>query len=299
MTVGDYLPGGLGELVAGAGRTETRATCDRCPMSADRVPWGFRPDMRCCTYHPRLVNVLAGRVLRAGGEAADRVRARMDDDEGVSPWGIEAQAARVAAYASAPETYGHDPAQRCPYLAGDGGGCSVWQSRPGVCRTWFCRHDHGLAGAERWQAVADVLSDVEGALGDLLVDLGDPAAWSSLADWYRWCADRAETLTAGDVAPVVEAARDSLRALAATRLPEAPLGIHRGRPAITAVHDFGDRVGLCGYSPYDVVVASREVFALLSRLHDDADLARTAAEVGIEPAIVDELVRVGAIEPVE
>lgn len=293
----DHLPPALRGAVRGDYAAEPRADCARCPMTTPRQPWSFDPTVRCCSYHPPLANVLAGRALRRGGVGAERVRARLSNPGGVSPWGIIAPPGWLVRYHRSPDAFGHDPRMRCPYWVGGEHACGLWADRPGVCRSWYCIHGDGNAGAERWGALADVLSDFEQALGVLLVELGEPDAHPSIADWYLWCAERADTLTDAELAPVIEHARASLDAEqpepAATPRPT------RARPAVGQVHGLGDDVGLTGYSPYDVVIAPRSVFGLLSRLSGGADLDTSVAEAGTAPALVDELVRIGAIEPAD
>jgi hypothetical protein len=85
------------ELLTPAFAGEPRSDCENCVMLCERpdlppAPWAFNPQTRCCTYHPKLPNFLVGGALLAGGESRRVVTERLQNPDGVSPWGIVAPA---------------------------------------------------------------------------------------------------------------------------------------------------------------------------------------------------------------
>src|SRR6476661_2494548 len=66
---------------------ETKATCDDCAMcdqsravpSVDGLNRLFRPDTKCCTYHPKLPNYLVGALLSDEDPAMAEGRRRIEE----------------------------------------------------------------------------------------------------------------------------------------------------------------------------------------------------------------------------
>jgi len=289
---------------------ESRADCARCPMvparsgAAPERPWAFDAEVRCCTYHPALPSFLAGAALHRGGGGAAAVRARLADPAGVSAWGIYPPEPLARRYRETREGgFGRDPGMRCPYFAGGELSCGIWPDRPGVCRTWFCRHDHGLAGALVWSALERALWQVENRLAFRLIEVGRPPADGATAvaweAWYRWCAQRADAVDDGDLAALasaeLDAARGELRRLHAARRRPLPA---RLVPAVGEVTPQGDQVRLSGYSSFDAVVAPRAVFELLAALDGTRPWREVNAGLAtpVDEALVAELHRIGAVD---
>lgn len=153
---------------------EKRATCDDCEMCdkgtmpPDVEAIYFRPDTKCCTYHPSLPNYLVGAILRDGSpemeEGRRRVRARIASRIGVTPSCVTAPPKYLLLYRAAKGTaFGRSTALRCPYLTEEGR-CSIWRHRESICTTFFCKYDAGEAGILFWRAFKSYLSLVEGTL---------------------------------------------------------------------------------------------------------------------------------------
>ena len=151
---------------------ETRATCGDCAMcdkgSAQRhLTSLFRPDLKCCTYHPTLPNYLVGAVLD-DGEHADgcrRMREKIAARIGVTPeWIASPRKYRVLWEAGHVRGYGQSEALVCPYLDREGGLCTIWKHRESVCATFFCKHDRGAADQSFWMAVKAYFFHVERVL---------------------------------------------------------------------------------------------------------------------------------------
>lgn len=157
---------------------ETRATCSDCAMCdkagpAEAVaPVGggfFRPEVKCCSYHPTLPNFLAGAALQdassGGAEGRRRLRAKVSARIGVTPVWLEAPRKFLVLYDAARESsFGRSDALLCPYFERDTATCSIWAHRESVCATFFCKHVAGAAGHAFWGALKRYLSHVEASL---------------------------------------------------------------------------------------------------------------------------------------
>lgn len=302
-------------LVGGAIPPEPRATCASCAMcvppeieaAAERAGLeSFRPDVKCCSYHPDLPNFLAGRILAdpdpalARGRAA--IEARLRAREGATPLGIRRPAHHALVSRAHPDAFGQSRALICPYFVDEGGGlCGIWRHREGVCATFFCKHTRGATGQRFWAALRELLKAVELALaGFCLGELGageeDWAGWEGReADFYRACAALVDPLPwaralelAGPVAASwARAVREAYAALVSADLPPA-LAL-----APVAIAPLGaEACRVVSYSRYDPIVAPRALFAVLP-LFDGRPpreaIAAIAAERGVH--LEDDLVR--------
>ena len=158
----------LTELLGGTLPEEQAATCSRCAMQVEAVEEGyrFRADAKCCTYVPALPNFLVGAALREllPGPTRAGLDRRVADPGVCTPHGLDVSEDERQKYQAivAAETFGRAPGLRCPhYLEEQGGLCGIWRHRNGVCATWFCKHDRGVAGQRFWQAVEALLALIE------------------------------------------------------------------------------------------------------------------------------------------
>jgi hypothetical protein len=159
--------GWLREAAGGPLPPETKATCHACVMlpAADSPPQAlhFHPSTRCCTYQPNLPNFLVGAIL-ADSAISDHGRAALDQRlaarVAVTPSGVLAGALFALLYHNVANVFGRASALRCGYLD-PAGGCGIWAHRPGVCATWFCKHDRGETGFRFWSLADKLLRGVE------------------------------------------------------------------------------------------------------------------------------------------
>src|SRR6266702_2052856 len=107
---------------------ESKATCDNCAMlegaageharPVDGIPRFFRPDTKCCTFHPRLPNYLVGAVLSdetpGGAEGRRRVAARVASRVGVTPAWLHPPRTFSLLYDNARHAFGRAQGLRCP-----------------------------------------------------------------------------------------------------------------------------------------------------------------------------------------
>lgn len=105
---------------------------------------------KCCTYRPFIANFLIGEIgetlfdfdlknwdLTICGIAPNlNYRKRF---KGRSGWG-----------------FGTDATLLCSFYNQKSGGCGIWQSRPSVCRTFFCKSSYHEAGTHYWKTAEEL-----------------------------------------------------------------------------------------------------------------------------------------------
>lgn len=158
----------LGESVV----SEPAATCSDCAMCVSGASnqqegraFGFKPDVKCCTYLPQLWNFLAGRVLADhstdGAVGRRTLEARIAAGDGVTPLSVGRTRRYHLLYTSGADGFGRAGSLRCPHYIEEGGLCGVWKHRESTCATWFCKHTHGNLGFIFWDRLRDVLRCAE------------------------------------------------------------------------------------------------------------------------------------------
>ncbi|MEO7330034.1 MAG: hypothetical protein ABI193_15775 [Minicystis sp.] len=171
---------------------EKKATCSNCAMcpppgaSAVEGVVYFRPEAKCCTYHPRLPNYLVGAVLgdpsEEMAEGRLRIRAQIQGRIGVSPrWLAPSRRYSLLLKASRDSSFGRALSLRCPYFQEQGGLCTIWRYRESDCSTFFCKHEGGADGKIFWSALDGYLRLVENRLSAFAIEglsptLGEPAS---------------------------------------------------------------------------------------------------------------------------
>ncbi len=153
---------------------EANATCANCAMCAPDAPAHerslyFRPDVKCCSYVPDLPNFLAGAILEDEtpemAEGRQTLCARLaTKDDGITPLGVHDSAAGRFQYDQLTRRagFGRESGLLCPHFrANEGGRCTIWKYRNGVCATWFCKHVRGQVGEQFWQRLNQLFAEVE------------------------------------------------------------------------------------------------------------------------------------------
>jgi Fe-S-cluster containining protein len=166
----------LGEPFAEAIPPESKATCASCAMleggcagasvpPVDGKSRFFRPDTKCCTFHPRLPNYLLGAILTSSdpalAEGRRRTAERVASRVGVTPEWLHAPRAFTLLYDNARGAFGRAKGLRCPFYETSTGGCTIWAHRDAVCSTYFCKYEAGADGRRFWTAVKELVSLVE------------------------------------------------------------------------------------------------------------------------------------------
>jgi Fe-S-cluster containining protein len=179
---GDLLGDPFGEEVP----PEWKATCASCAMlegscsapavaPVDGRSRFFRPDTKCCTFHPRLPNYLVGAILAgddpAQAEGRRRLEARIASRVGVTPEWLHPPRTFTLLYDGSRGAFGRARGLRCPFYEVDAGGCTIWAHRDAVCSTYFCKYAAGADGRRLWTAVKELVSlvEIQLARGALLI----------------------------------------------------------------------------------------------------------------------------------
>jgi hypothetical protein len=270
---------------------------------------GFRPDAKCCTYHPTLPNFLVGAVLSdtssAGERAREVVRAKIARRIGVTPRWLAAPRKYMLMFeATRLSSFGRSDALLCPYFLRESGQCGIWRHREVVCATFFCKYSSGALGHAFWRAVKNLVRDVEARLAEQLAnavgpgtsepsvprgqltleDLEDrpPDAYSRIwgewegreEDFYIECARRASALTPEEAAKALEhqrsgALEEEVRTLY-DRLARPELAPRLALNPHLAVERARDGVGVTSYSRYDSLFLSDALYRALGKFtHDE------------------------------
>ena len=162
----------LGKWLDGPVPTESNATCNNCAMlpPADGLVLEsenyFNPKVKCCTYIPALPNFLVGEILADEQSEMARGRestlARLQHNEMANPLWLEKSSLYNYKYDTRGKFFGRLDEMVCPhYIDEQGGLCSIWRYRNGVCSTWFCKHIRGDVGYRFWVALRDLLIAIE------------------------------------------------------------------------------------------------------------------------------------------
>jgi len=166
---------------------ETRATCDTCAMCnhgqiAPVAMDYFRPDAKCCTYHPGLANYLVGAILADTSEelaeGRRRIRAKIAARIGVTPSYVAPPRKYNVIYAAARGAgfFGRSKNMLCPYFDEENDGrCTVWRYRDAVCSSYFCKYTAGKPGWQFWDTMKSYLSHVERSLAHYSAVSVDPS----------------------------------------------------------------------------------------------------------------------------
>lgn len=152
---------------------EEKATCSNCAMCkpadavepVDGVSRFFRPDTKCCTYHPRLPNYLLGGLLSdpdpQWDEGRRRVRERITHRLAMSPQWLRAPAKYSLLYGNQRHAFGKAAGLLCPFYEREGGLCTIWAYREAVCSTYYCKYMAGADGRAFWTSVKSFLTLLE------------------------------------------------------------------------------------------------------------------------------------------
>ena len=165
---------------------ERRATCDNCAMcdhgQLAPVEMGyFKPNLKCCTWHPVLLNFLVGAIFADEDPALEEGRRRLREiiasRKGVTAIAMMPSAKYLMLYDAAKATgFGRAPSLLCPYYSdANGGTCTVWRYREAVCSTYFCKYENGKPGFQFWTTMKEYLSHVQSSLAVLAARAVDPS----------------------------------------------------------------------------------------------------------------------------
>lgn len=146
------------ELSALSLPAERQSTCMSCPKTCTEQ---YRPDYRCCTYHPRIPNFLLGLALVSDKKGV--LAPILEGSAMITPEGLHESPAQWYAYLAdtKDEKFGKSQNVLCPLLDTENGLCRVHAFRNSVCSTFFCLKDHGAKSENFWEQLLALGSQVE------------------------------------------------------------------------------------------------------------------------------------------
>lgn len=148
-------------------RSDNAVDCNHCPVSKE---------LKCCTYQPLWLCFSVGEALSLSGYE-EKIKTVLNDFV-LSPVGFSASLEKRKLFAEKGLWgFSKEADLLCSFY--DKGNCSIWSSRPSVCRFYFCKSRYGMKGIEFYQEVENWLLDIEGQMLYLwLIEKG-----YSLEDW--------------------------------------------------------------------------------------------------------------------
>ena len=140
---------------------EEKSSCMNCPKSSCH---GYRPDYKCCTFHPRVGNFMLGLASETekGMESFnDLLKLGM-----LTPEGMNQTPQQWYDYLedTANERFGKSEKVLCPMLDRSNGYCKIHAFRNGVCSTFFCEKDYEDLSTEFWGALSSLVGQIEMAI---------------------------------------------------------------------------------------------------------------------------------------
>ena len=166
-----FLPEFFEELIP----VETYATCNDCSMCLKpgevAIPGVayFKPNVKCCSYFPKLPNYLVGGLLSDNNPAMDegriRIREKIRNRIGITPQAVDApKKYNVLIKSGGIKSFGKNTSLICPYFVAEGGLCSIWKFRDSMCSTYFCKSVAGKQGSTFWNVLHNYLNQVQETL---------------------------------------------------------------------------------------------------------------------------------------
>ncbi len=146
--------------------SECESTCDACPKVKEE---NFHPDVRCCSYHPRVPNFLLGLALQDQDTAPlieRMIASRLATPEGMQATPVQLKKSLEQSLTPNP---GGQPAVVCGFLDAKARRCGIYKYRDSVCATFFCKHDQKDEGYEFWKSLQSLAGQCEAALSQIVM----------------------------------------------------------------------------------------------------------------------------------
>ena len=144
--------------------SEKKADCLNCPKIKSN---GFRPGVKCCTYHPKVPNYMLGYALESESSAIiTKLIAKgflLPEGSGHTPL----QWLEVMRLDQSRE-YGKSEKVVCDFLDRDRGLCGIYQYRNSACSTYFCMYDEKW-GENFWERLHHLMARCELALTQIVL----------------------------------------------------------------------------------------------------------------------------------
>ena len=146
--------------------TETLATCDQCAMNVPTQKIWYKPDLKCCTFHPFMPNYLMGAIFTNFDQlpvvTQNQILKKIENREYVLPIGfVPPVSLQVEFNQRVDGDFGQRRDWICPYFNREQNNCGIWRNRGGVCTSFFCKSDYGEKGIEFYEQLGNYLNYVE------------------------------------------------------------------------------------------------------------------------------------------
>ena len=141
---------------------ESLATCDACvmlkPEGLTRDQGPFLPGLKCCTYFPYLPNFSLGAISDEKFNSVAKLGILLP--VGIYP---SLQYQQIS-HKFGKEGFGKKSELLCPFFQKNTDSCGIWNHRPGVCTSYFCKSNRGREGLKYWSKIEQYLNHFEFAL---------------------------------------------------------------------------------------------------------------------------------------
>lgn len=115
---------------------ENAVDCGRCSL-----------EWKCCTYRPFIANFLVGLVAETSA-----INESLMNEWDFLIAGLTPNLTYRKHFAKKGKWgFGTDATLLCSFYNRSDGGCRIWQARPAVCRTFFCKSSHAEEGSLYWK----------------------------------------------------------------------------------------------------------------------------------------------------
>jgi Fe-S-cluster containining protein len=140
-------------------RSESLATCENCamvkPSGTTRDKGPFLSHLKCCTYFPFIPNFSLGDIR------SDKIK-RAKSNGILLPIGLfPSQNQQDLVIELGSTGFGRRSELLCPFFDSIQNQCSIWEQRPGVCTSYFCKSEKGKKGLHFWSEVEKYLNHFE------------------------------------------------------------------------------------------------------------------------------------------
>jgi Fe-S-cluster containining protein len=128
-------------------------------------------EWKCCTYRPFIANFLVGAVADSSAINAELMKEWDFLIVGLTPnLSYRKYFAKKGKWG-----FGTDATLLCSFYNKNDGGCRIWQARPAVCRTFFCKSSYAEDGSLFWKKAEEFTWILEWVL---LEDFLHSKGWS-------------------------------------------------------------------------------------------------------------------------
>jgi hypothetical protein len=163
---------------------EKTANCNSCVMATKIKPGSekasyrnlkaiYKPNLKCCTFHPFFPNYIVGALLQDRGvkNSVGRqiMRERILNKKELLPLGVPAPRNYQLDFLENENVFGQRKSLLCPFYDQEKNSCGLWLYRGSVCTSYFCASDH-LNGLDFWDDFGKYYSLIEMTLAEIVLE---------------------------------------------------------------------------------------------------------------------------------